>query len=364
MKEILLWLLDLLEDPELLQLAKITKTTIPGFRIQNVPRMNLMQHLSKTKKVSELVVALHEKFFDDDLNINNSSFEGLKEMIRNDARLIPAILSELLRKNSPLEQMETFFLELEQEELLKRYREIITEHKHQDEQKMILIRQLQQQTQKAENEEKRSNALEEKLKKSQKLIDEFKQQLKESQYEVEILILKMEKQDLEITKLKKSLEDSLEEKETVINYTKMDLENLIQEMKSDFVDLEMQYQTLKKSNEELLLENLVFKGQLETAQTASVTLETQIQSVEKKIVLLGNKNLHKRLNYASNLLPIEEVELSSVPESFFDSIEQILLPLFASSILTQRRIAKIAGDKTIQFKDFPSLKNFIDQEAL
>lgn len=348
------WLLELREDDELRELAKLTNVTVAGFRsTEKAPRNGLIQALGNLKKTTLLIKELNELYVETPDDYIGQSFEELNELALREHHEIPAILIALLGSNEPsdYELASKLFTELTDKKILASYEQHVLERREQ-----------------SDRESKYKNTIKEFKEELQSLADNSKViegQQKEFYANLELFKIRyqeekdawtVEKQEYILKNRELAeLNDSLLPKITQIEDQNAEVNKNCSQLQSEVAGMILEKKALEARIKE-------FEGNAAQITQITPTTPTKKEADEPpRMALVGRTATEKLLGTSTKIKFVAE---SDVVDDILCGFEQVLLATFDLPYATQRKITKAVQNKVLMFDDRLELKSYLNQEAL
>jgi len=336
MKEIMNWLLELEDNSEIIAIATVSKTNIPGFRIQKAPRKKVINALIQGNILKIAKELLNVRYKNEGKDYEELSIEELKKKAIDQSEDIPILLLSLLDNNHN-DIAKQLFEELKEEGILNIC-------------------------------EKERKGIQEGAKQKTETDDDYAKLYREAMKKVQLLESKLQKAKENVEKLR--FKDNIENEELKITIESLEqkiqeeggrseeaLENLSRERETkEFIEIELEdlkckLTKLEKENKEYFE---IIRGLEEKLE---LRIEEKFVSTAIGGVIVGNASLQKLVSSSPYMFVLE----SNLTDSILCESPQVILPVFANTLVTQRKVAKYAADRTIEIKTFQELKDYLER---
>jgi flagellar biosynthesis GTPase FlhF len=337
MKEIIRWLLELEDNSTIVAIANANKTNVPGFRIQKAPRKKVIDALIH-RNVPLLVKTLLEiGYRNDGKNYEDLSIKELKERAKNRSSEMPLIFLSLL-DNHHIDIANQLFNDLREEGILNGYQK--EKHETKKDVRPKLKPESKEVNKKLyEDALKKIKALETKLNKAQENEEKLKIQIETER----------EKNEFKKEALDQKLQDEARRSNEAIRNYKQEQKNR-ESLEKENDNLKDKIAKLEKEKQDALkiIKDLEEKNAEQNKDVDAVTTNSGI--------IVGNASLHK----IAQSSPYDLVLENELTDDILNESAQIILPLFASNVVTRRRVSRCAADRVLEFKTFIGLKNYLE----
>lgn len=353
-RAIIKWLLELREDDELRDLAKLTRAVVAGFRrTEKAPRNGLIQGLGNLKKTTLLIKELNEHYVETPNDYIGHAFEELNELALREHHEIPVILIALLGSAEPSdhELASKLFMELSDKKVLSSYEQQVLEKREQLNRENNYKNTIKEFKQELQTLADNSKVIEEQQKEFYANLELFKTQYQEEKtawtLEKEVYILK----NRELAKHNDAM---------LLKITEIEEQNAEVNKKCSQLQTEIAEMILEKK----ALEARITEFESNSAPITSITTNSQTRKeavAPPRMVLVGRTATEKLLGASTKIKFVAE---SDVVDEILCGFEQVLLATFDLPYATRRRITKAVQDKVLMFDDRLELKSYLNQEAL
>jgi hypothetical protein len=265
------------------------------------------------------------------------SVEELKDRAKKQNAEIPVILLSLL-DNNHIDIANQLFNDLQEEGILDGYQK--EQHIIQEDEKPKLNSEPKEDNEKLYRDAlKKIKALETKLNKVQENEEKLKIQIETERKENKL------KRDAMDQKLQ---DEARRSNEAITNYKQEQRNRESLEKEND--SLKVKIAKLEKENQDALKIIKDLEGKIEE-QNKEVAAATAISGI-----IVGNASLYRIAQTSTYNLVLE----NELTDDILNESAQIILPLFASNVVTRRRVSRCAADRVLEFKTFIDLKNYLE----
>lgn len=341
-KKVMEWLLDILEDEHLHRLASSHKISVAGYRLNQAPRDKLIQKVASSKRLPLIIKDLQRLFLSGEEPFDNLTELEVTLLLQLPNTDLVALLITVAFQADPehMRMTESVMAEIEKRKITQPSKAILENHT--ETQILKRIEELEKNFQTAVNKNKEQEA---KISKAQEIITKLRhlQKAEKGKAAVEI-----ERNTATINLLTNSNK----------NYETrhVELEELLGRKSREEDLLKATNLQLNELNRKLELNIREIKAQL--IETESIVREAAVASTPR-LLLVGGKIAENLSHQSLAVQFLQEDDLSTIQEGFFDAYEHILLPLYNSTTVTQIRLFKLAESKIIQFNTHNELSYYI-----
>lgn len=345
-KKAMKWLLNLLDDEELNHLANKASIIVPGYRPGQAPRGKLIQALTLSKAFPNIVKDLKHLFVDREESYDALSEIEVTRLLQDKDTNIPALLYNLAFHVDPIyKNMAESVLEEANRRGEDDYVKNIKLRKEDLEDKELVLNLVAGREADYQKAVRKGEEQAAKLSKAQEKIDKLRQFQKT---EKEKAITESGKLTANINLITKNYE--------TLKKSYATLEGLLKQKDQENERLRVTNTELNELNRLLELDIQVLETRLIETQETSQEVAA---AVSHRMILIGGKTAETLSRQSSVIQFLQEDDLNHIKGDFFDEYDQILLPLYNNTTMTQIRLSQIAATKVIPFGTHQELIQYL-----